>query len=295
MWGQKFGFVMGSALTFPFKHFSKVKNLYFITALIAFILLALIILAAGGGLISINQFIEVHANPENMEQLGFGMLMLMFFGAIIAIFAILPLMVGVIRTAVTGEEAEPAVLSVMFKRRQLQFIWAYIKIVFVVIAIGLIGLVLGTIIGYLTYAILGKTVGWSMFSIIMFLTFIAAFIVIVRLYLLMVLAALDKGIDLKQARELSKGHWWLIFLTIFLISIVVAIAQWLLFALVAFILTPLALIIPTLLVFIVVILYLLIWLLTMMPQLAALGYLYLVTTNQVKLVESKIKNTAKTA
>lgn len=289
MWGQKFGYVVGSALSFPFKNFEKVMKLYFVMLLILGVIVAFAVSMIGVTAFQIDNLARMQEQQIVMEQLPFGMMMLLVISIFIGLLSIIPYYIGIIRVAATGETADASVLSALLQSRTWLFIWAIIKLFLVLLPVILVGLLLTFMMAFMGVGVAGAGGGGAMGFISFMLLFITMAIVGVRLYFAPVLAALDKGTSLSVSWNITRGNWWLIFLSILVVSIVVAIAQWVILFLGMLILVPLAMIIGAAMAPVGIILYLAIILLAMMPSTAALGHLYLVLTDQVNFSEPDLK------
>jgi hypothetical protein len=105
MWGQKFGFVVGNALSFPFKQFGKIKGLFFATAILLMAVALIAFILFGGTIIALAQHSKLH--PEMMSQAGVGAGFILFtlVGGLLLMFAMLPYLVGIIRAVVLDEKA----------------------------------------------------------------------------------------------------------------------------------------------------------------------------------------------
>jgi hypothetical protein len=302
MWGQKFGFVVGNALSFPFKQFGKIKGLFFATAILLMAVALIAFILFGGTIIALAQHSKLH--PEMMSQagVGAGFSLLPLVGGLLLMFAMLPYLVGIIRAVVLDEKADSSVLSAMFAGRQLSYLWANIKIVLMVFLIMLpVGFLYGffaiifiwpaaTTTGYAGWAVAG-TILISIMTILLI-----AFIV--RWYLAPVTAALDRGTSLRGSWELTRGSWWLIVLSFIVVGIVVNIFSWLVMFMAGMLFLPMAIMAgPNMMgsvtgmisMGVYGILYVLLTLATMMPGTALYGYIYLVVTGQVMFGEPEIK------
>ncbi len=301
MWGQKFGFVLSSSLSFPFKHFAKIQGLFFKTALVVALILALVAALSGGAFVRLAQLSEMPIQERSMEGLGAGVVLLLFVGALLAVLALVPFLVGIIRSVVTDETADSSVVTVMFKRRQFSFIWSFIKISLLT-ALLVIPIVLVMITVSLAFGMgmsmtgvnsMGTTeVGALGFAMVLFfiLAIIPIIVIVPRWYMAPVTAALDKGSSIGNSWNLTRGSWFLIVLSMILVSIVVNIFMWVASLVGALFLVPLGLLVgPLVAVPLGVILYAFAFMLAMVPGYALYGYLYLVMTDQVKFGEDKVK------
>lgn len=309
MWGHKFGFAVGSALSFLFEQFSKVKGLFLMTFLVVGGIALVITILVGE---KIRQaLVMVPIQDGSGFQVEFThldissiMIVLMVVGIIIALLSFLPYLVGIQRAVVLDETANSSVLTAIFQGRQMRYLWANIKIYFMIFVLFLPFIALVAVaMGSAAMVTQGGTLSLSSgamgaFGLLLFATLFATFIAVIvlvpRWLLAPVLAAIDKGTSLKDSRHLTKGSWWLIVLSYVVTAIMVFLGSFVLgfvLGLVGvFILGPLALLFnPIVGIALSVLLYILVNMIVMMPAAALFGYLYLIMTDQVKLGEIKRK------
>lgn len=296
MWGQKFGFVVGSSLSFLFKHFAKIKGLFLHAFLIVGSIVGLIVILFGlsdpeglrMAIMSSDGFNPQQAASPTSPMIGF----LVFIAIIVTMLAVIPYVVGIIRSVVLDEEPDPSILTAIFTSRSMGFLWVYIKMILLLWAL-FIPVVLIAILSFGSAVFIAGSVdaisptsGGGIF-VLLFATILVtigfAMFLLVRWMMAFVNAALDKGTSLKESKRLTKGSWWLIALSYIVVGFVVNISFLVLFFVGSMIVGPIMFLGGPLLGTILgAILYVFLLLLSMVPTSATLGYLYLILTDQVK-------------
>lgn len=290
MWAQKFGFVVGKSLTFPFKHFSEISR--FFSKVVLILSLFILLISMGGQLTTLPESRDIGIQ----SIMGLGLLL----GALFIFMTFLAYLVGILRVVVTGD-LESSIFSMIFTRRYYLCLWANIKIVLASLPI-LIIVSIGTFllvkliypvefigkegISFATDTFLSQEeiqrvkfgamlmrASWG----VIFLTIIS------RWYFAIATAALDKSTSLRNAWVLTRGNWWLIALSLAFVCIISGTIGWLVWTAIISMLSPLINTLSlSMMAPIVAIIYAFIILFCISPVFATYGYLYLILTNQIK-------------
>lgn len=313
MWGQKFGFVLGGALSFLFKNFSKIRSLFLHTFIVIGGLTTILIFFLGErvreGLVMVPMDGGSGFQAQWTGHLGAPFGILLFVGILIIMLSFLPYSVGVIRAVVLDETSDGAVITAIFKKRQLSYLWASIKIMLMVFVLFIPYFILLLVTMGSAFLLQGGSIaataqnfgaggaaaaGFGFLVIGGYIaTIVAIVIFVVRWWMAPTLAALDKGTSLHESRVLTKGYWWLMILSYVVISFVVNIAVFAVIMLATLVITPLIIFLSPIVGLIMgAVAFVLVLLLAMAPAHALLGYWYLVMTNQVKFGDTKVKKVA---
>jgi hypothetical protein len=231
MFAEKFGFVFKNSISFPFSKWSDIRALYLKTALVGSIFLAVLFAITYRW----QMLVEAKTRPDViLQSFGPWWISAAIFSVFMLIFVFLPLMVGTLRAAALDEKPDSSVLGAMFAGRQLKFLWAYIKIILVALALFLVIFIPLALVDSFVFtewsshgaspdSLLVTKHASFLLILSSALASIAPIIVIIRLMMVPVSAALDKKSNLGDSWKMTKGNWWLIVLTYMAVGIIVNI------------------------------------------------------------------------
>lgn len=211
MFDEKLWFILRGAVTFPFRKFQLVKDIF----------LATLIINLGVSVVAI--LVIYLSKLEFKYYEDYVIATIIIFITLIANILVLLVkvsyMVGIIRAVVLNETADSSVLRSLFSRRQLSFMWSYLK-VFLILAPLFFPIMMTE-----DFQFDGLKLGPFLFKAgwVLFLSFLA-----IRWFLVPAFAALDKGASLMQSWEITKGNFWLITISA-AISSVPILLLWFLF------------------------------------------------------------------
>lgn len=286
MRGRKFWYVVGSALSFPFKKFSKFIGLYFYTLLIVCILVVISIHVFGAekdealGWLNTTAWPLVHLLGL-FSQLAIGATQYHIqyvFIRLLIVLSFIPFLIGIIRVIVLDEVVSLYTLTKSINRIW-NYIWALLKIFLIIVPIAVLGFFSTIILPAIGAGILGFRVNIIFIGLFGYLIIYSAlFFLLIRVYFVPVLAALDRSVKIKDSLEITRGNGVLIAISMLTVLVITGIFKFIATQFFIRILPDSSLV--SVIAYLGFMLRIAVSLLLDIPGVAALGYLYVVVTNK---------------
>ncbi len=181
-----------------------------------------------------------------------------------------------------GEKAETNLFEAIFAKRQLLYLWASIKAAFVSFFPLIVGIIIVLSFGYRLEHLqdVHKEAQIGLFAFLLMALVFLSFYLVIRFSFANVFASLDKGTRLQNSWELTKGNWWLIFLSSIVVGLIVGTIGLGVIGVGVAIFLGLAYVIGGFSLYIGMFVYEFVYLLLLMPMLAVIAYLFRVLSGE---------------